>query len=305
MTRDDFESDGADATRRQFVTFRVQAKRYGVPIESVAEMTQLQDTYPISGAPGWILGMMQLRDSVVPILDLRLRLGFSCLQDELESLNRDLSTHRDEHVEWIRTLAADPDCRDAIEYEKELRACGLRSWLEALGPADPGLGGAVARLQGPDERLHAVVESGRELARRGDATGARRLFERARGFELKDLLQGFDGLLRDVRGRGRQMVVILRGAQENLAVAVDHIDSVASVDADQILPRPLHGLESGERSADLLVSSIVRRHDQTDLIQILDVERLFRSAGVGSLDPALESTLPESTGAMGSAASLA
>lgn len=188
--------------------------------------------------------------------------------------------------------------------EKDLRTCGLRSWLEMLAPGDPGLASAVSRLQGPDERLHAVVDAGRELARRGDAAGARRLFERVQGFEVKDLLQGFDGLLRDVRARGRQMVVILRGAEENLALAVDHIDSVASVETSQMLPRPLHALEAGERAADLLVSSIVRRQDQADLIQILDVERLFRSAGIGSPDRCIEAPRSEPTEARGSTSSL-
>lgn len=297
MPGDEVESLESDTHKRQFVTFRVQSKRYGVPIDSVVEMTQVQDAYPISGAPEWVLGMMQLRDSVVPILDLRLRLGFSRLKDELDCLNRELVTHRDEHVDWIDALVHDPAARAPSGYEKGLRVCGLRTWLDALAPSEAALAGAVHRLKGPDERLHAVVESSRELARRGDTAGARRALERAQGFELKDLLQGFEGLLRDVRARERQMVVILSGAEENLALAVDHIDSVASVDVDQIVPRPLHELETGERAVDLLVSSVVRRHEQTELIQILDVERLFRSAGMGSAERIRGATDPEAQAA--------
>ena len=111
--------------------------------------------------------------------------------------------------------------------------------------------------------------------------------ERARAAELKELLQTIDGALRELRARSRQMVVILRGAGEDLAVAVDHIDSVASVDVEQIVPRPLQALESRGDAADLLVGSVVRRHDASDLVQILDVERLFHSAGV-SLDRSSE-----------------
>lgn len=275
------DSVAIDNAKRQFVTFRIRSKRYGVPIESVAEMTQVEALYPISGAPSWILGMMQLRDSVVPILDLRLRLGFPRLIDELEALSCQIMRHRDDHLEWIDAVAASQLRRDASSGPRPSRSCGLRVWMDGLGPDEDFAIGTSDRLRGPDERLHGLVESSLDRSALGDGEGARRLLERARGGELKELLQGFDGAMRELESRGRQMVVILQGEEEDLAVAVDHIDSVASVGIEQIVPRPLQALESREEAADLLVSSVVRRHDDSDLIQILDVCRLFRSAGVG------------------------
>lgn len=275
----------ADTGKRQFVTFQVQSKRYGVPIESVAEMTQIQASYPISGAPGWILGMMQLRSSVVPILDLRLRLGLTRLEDEIEALTCDLLRQREEHVERVRSGASGQPPRDSIDCENASCDCALRSWIDRCETTEGSLTGPLLRLRTPDERLHAVLDSARALSQRGDAAGARRLLEHAEAFELKDLLQGFDGVLRDVRSRGRQMVVILRGPQENLAIAVDHIDCVASVDVGEIVPRPLHALETNAPESDLLVSCVVRKHERTELIQILDVDRVFRSTGVGSGAP--------------------
>lgn len=263
-----------DTLKQQFVTFRVQSKRYAVPIEAVAEMTQIHDVHPIAGAPSWILGMMRLRNSVVPVLDLRIRLGFPQLQQEIDALLADLARHRQRHLDAF--LAPQPD---AVGLER-VEDCPLRLAIQAReGDGDP-LGGLLSRLRDPDQRLHTLGESRRALEARGEHEAVRLLVSRAENAELREMREAFEGVARDLRSRARQMVVILRGLRENLGIAVDHIDAVASVDADQILPRPLLSLESSQASPDLLVASVVRTPDDTSLVQVLDVGRVFRTSGV-------------------------
>lgn len=288
------DAEVVDTQKRQFVSFRVHSRRYGIPIESVAEMTQIHDFHPIAGTPSWILGMMQLRNSVVPILDLRIRLGLSRLEDELDAIECDLMRQQQEHVDWLRALEQACASGSGLDAENESLRCSLQSCLGALGEADDDRRATLERLREPDARLHTAVASCRSAQNRGDLEATRRALRRIRNEELRDLRESIDRVVREVRSRGRQMIIVLRGADESLGIAVDHIDSVTGVDVDQILPRPLHGLETGDGAADVLVSSVVRRHDQSALVQILDVDRVFRTAGVLPVDPA---RLPGAIGA--------
>ncbi len=66
----DFTADG-----QQFLTFSVQSEEYGIDILSVQEIKGFSKVRPIPNAPHYIRGVMNLRGTVVPVLDLRARFG--------------------------------------------------------------------------------------------------------------------------------------------------------------------------------------------------------------------------------------
>ncbi|MBP9753097.1 MAG: chemotaxis protein CheW [Proteobacteria bacterium] len=59
----------------QFITFTVQDQEYGVDIMSVREIKGWTDTTALPNTPIYVRGVINLRGSVVPILDLRCRFG--------------------------------------------------------------------------------------------------------------------------------------------------------------------------------------------------------------------------------------
>jgi len=64
---------GADA--RQFLTFRLADEEYGVPILRVQEIRGYSAVTFIPNAPAHVRGVMNLRGAVMPVIDLRTRLG--------------------------------------------------------------------------------------------------------------------------------------------------------------------------------------------------------------------------------------
>lgn len=60
---------------RQLVVFRVGETKYGLDIDSVAEILPLLKVTPLSGAPGGVLGISDVRKRVVPVFDLHWKFG--------------------------------------------------------------------------------------------------------------------------------------------------------------------------------------------------------------------------------------
>jgi len=58
----------------QYLTFEVADAEYGVPILSVQEIRSAGKATPIPNAPDHVLGVINLRGAIVPIIDLRTRL---------------------------------------------------------------------------------------------------------------------------------------------------------------------------------------------------------------------------------------
>ncbi len=61
--------------RVQLVTFRVGAEDYGLDIESITEVIRPLKVTPLPKMPAFIEGVINLRGTIIPIVDIRKRFG--------------------------------------------------------------------------------------------------------------------------------------------------------------------------------------------------------------------------------------
>jgi len=64
----------------QYLTFMLSGEEYGVDILTVQELRGWEDTTPIPNTPPFVLGVINLRGVVVPIVDLRARFGLEAME---------------------------------------------------------------------------------------------------------------------------------------------------------------------------------------------------------------------------------
>ncbi|MBS0444790.1 MAG: chemotaxis protein CheW [Proteobacteria bacterium] len=73
----------AAATGGEYLTFRLGEEEYGIDILKVQEIRSYESPTRIANAPSFIKGVVNLRGVIVPIVDLRLKLG--CASAEYNS----------------------------------------------------------------------------------------------------------------------------------------------------------------------------------------------------------------------------
>jgi purine-binding chemotaxis protein CheW len=69
------DANGVDT--QQFLTFKLAGEEYGVGILSVQEIRGWSAVTAIPHSPNWLLGVINLRGAVVPIIDLRIKFNFA------------------------------------------------------------------------------------------------------------------------------------------------------------------------------------------------------------------------------------
>lgn len=62
-------------TQRQYLTLRVGEAVYGIGIHKVREVVAYETPSPMPNSSGCMIGVVSLRGSAVPVLDLRLKFG--------------------------------------------------------------------------------------------------------------------------------------------------------------------------------------------------------------------------------------
>lgn len=71
------------AVAREYLTFRLSQEEYGIDILKVQEIRGYEAPTRIANAPEFIKGVVNLRGTIVPIVDMRLK--FNCAQAEYNS----------------------------------------------------------------------------------------------------------------------------------------------------------------------------------------------------------------------------
>jgi purine-binding chemotaxis protein CheW len=76
INRESVESDDRLDDDEQVVVFRLNKEEFGVPIASVQEIVRVpEELVRVPKAPSFVEGVINLRGTVLPVIDLRLRLG--------------------------------------------------------------------------------------------------------------------------------------------------------------------------------------------------------------------------------------
>lgn len=75
--------DLATAGAREYLTFRLDQEEYGIDILKVQEIRGYEPPTRVANAPNFIKGVVNLRGTIVPIVDMRLK--FNCSKAEYDS----------------------------------------------------------------------------------------------------------------------------------------------------------------------------------------------------------------------------
>ncbi len=78
---DDDSDEEASDDDEQVVVFRLDKEEFGVPIDSVQEIVRVPDELTrVPKAPPFVEGVINLRGAVLPVIDLRRRLGMAAVE---------------------------------------------------------------------------------------------------------------------------------------------------------------------------------------------------------------------------------
>jgi purine-binding chemotaxis protein CheW len=134
------------------VVFDLGGRLFGLPATEVRELLRATAVVPLPGAPPIIMGILNLRGAVVPVLDIRTRFGLPGKELEpadhfivTQAGGRLVALHVDRAVDLVRLNAADVEDAAAVlpNVEFVTRVAKLAGNLVLL----PDLARALAHVE--------------------------------------------------------------------------------------------------------------------------------------------------------------
>lgn len=130
------------AATEQILTFIVRDQEFGVEILKVRELQSWSAPMPLPQAPQWLKGVINLRGEIVPIADLRERLGFDAIAYGPLTVVVVLRVNVSERQ---RTLGVIVDAMsdvvnvEGVQPAPQLTANGDKPWARGIARTEKGL----------------------------------------------------------------------------------------------------------------------------------------------------------------------
>ena len=80
VTGEHVETPARTAYAGKYLTFTLGREEYGLPVLNVREIIKLMDITRVPQVPEHVLGVINLRGKVIPVIDLRRKFGFAATE---------------------------------------------------------------------------------------------------------------------------------------------------------------------------------------------------------------------------------
>ncbi len=109
------EAEGIDTN--QYLTFKLDDEVFGLEIGKVREVLDFTTVTRVPQTPAFMRGVINLRGSVVPVMDLRLKFGMSRTEDTVNTCIIITEVELDGEITVLGALA--DSVREVLELEPE------------------------------------------------------------------------------------------------------------------------------------------------------------------------------------------
>ena len=138
-------SENVHVGAREYLTFRLDQEEYGIDILKVQEIRGYEQPTRIANAPAFIKGVVNLRGTIVPIVDMRLK--FNCAQADYNSFTVVIILNLRDRVVGIVV--------DSVSDVMELSAENIRSAPDVESAIDNG---CILGLGSVGERMLMLLD---------------------------------------------------------------------------------------------------------------------------------------------------
>lgn len=247
---------------------RLKGQPFALPAQEVRELVMEPQIAGVPDIPAYVRGVMNIRGRMVPVIDLRKRLGMTSASEETASFCALMDQRREDHVNWLNELEASARERREFKLATDPHTCAFGRWYDSCQSGNVWIKAVLGRFAEPHRRIHATAGEVLALQSQGNWEGAGELIEMTRSRVLGKMIALFAKLQELVRESQQEIAVVLQTDTRTVAVSVDEAVAVEKFDPENLGLLPV-------ASHDGLVAQFGIRGKAEPLVLMLATECLF------------------------------
>jgi purine-binding chemotaxis protein CheW len=240
-------------SERMFLLLRAQQQIVAVECVRVRELVISVEATAVPHAPDWALGVFNWRGKILPLVDLRLRLGLPAWKAELEELAGIMTARAVDHMEWMEELYRSVEERRPFQKTTDPHACAFGRWYDNFRSDNLVVSGVLRKMDAPHKAIHALAVKVERAKAAGRFEDAERMIEEARNTTLSRLLNLMEHFEQAIWDGYRPVTAVLEEDGALMGLMADGVEAVERIDPASAEPLADHGIEIHSNLVDRLV----------------------------------------------------
>lgn len=254
-----------------WVIFHLLDEQFAVSAHHVREMVAMPKVVAVPKTPNYVKGVINLRGQVIPVIDLRLRMGMASLVDESEDLVRLLDQREQDHKNWIAELESSVRDRREFKLATDPHKCAFGKWYDNFKTDNRILASCLTKFDAPHQKIHAIAIKVKKMEEEKDFDSAYEIINQTKEGELAEMIRLFAEVRSLLRESNREIALVLEWKERTMAVGVDSVETVEKLSESNIeeMPAVVSTVDNE------CVAGIGKREKDEELVQLLDVGKLI------------------------------
>jgi purine-binding chemotaxis protein CheW len=256
-----------------YLTALVDTVNVAIPLASVQEVLLLPHVVAVPRVAPYVRGVINIRGSILPLIDLRVILGMHSFEEQLCALDKTLQVRTEDHKRWLAELEASIKEKRPFKLARNPHMCAFGKWYDTYKPQNDTITFQQywRSFDEPHQTIHGIADIALDLAARGEYDQAMAVIDKTRQGVLSSMLGLFSRGGEMMRQTSRELAVVLKSANQSIAVSADGVQAVMDIPASDVDPLP-----QGQLSAQTkLITKTAKLTGTSKLCMLLEVEPLF------------------------------
>lgn len=256
-----------------WVIFHLLEEQYAVSADNVREMVAMPKVVQVPQTPEYIRGVINLRGRVLPVMDLRMKLGMSSLLAETDKLIELLEQREQDHLNWIAELELSVQERREFKLATDHHKCAFGKWFDSFTTDNRLLSSCLQKFDTPHQKIHSIANNVKELEGQDNFDGAFEIINQTKEGELAEMIRLFAEARSLLRHSHREIALVLDWQDKGMVVSVDSVETVEKISPSTIddLPKTFSTKDNE------CIAGIGRRAKNNELVQLLQIVKLMEN----------------------------
>lgn len=221
-------------SNQKLLVVEIAGNMYGFDLSNVKEIIRMPEITFIPSAPDFIRGMIRLRDAVLPLIDIRKKLGLKSTDDENKEFLEILTAREQDHINWVNELRRCVLEKDDFKLTTDPHACKFGKWYDTFQSSNMIVMASLEKFDLPHKKIHSIGKDAIMLMNNHKYKEALDLVNKTEQKELKELINLFAELKTLIVKSKREFAVIFDLNGVFTSVPVDKIEQIIPIDTSNI-----------------------------------------------------------------------
>jgi len=221
-----------------WLTVSLSNQKYAVNCDYVDSIFQLQqDITGLPNAGGEIVGVINLRGMMLPLIDMRRLLGMETLEQEQLEFESMLHRYQEAHTNWVEELKHCMEDGCEFRLPTDPHACAFGKWYDSYKPDSQIVGFTLGKIGEPHRKLHESALKCIALKKKGDEQALNKLINE----EVQSFADQVVGLIEttitNYRESYRKICIAISDGTSRLGIIADNVHMVGKIQKEYPLDK--------------------------------------------------------------------